>query len=207
MQFYIASFELNQEKITIHYFYRRKMRNSSQLSADLPPGDAIYQDTSLYAKQPTQMGFQNRQLATGGAACREMRHNDYSYVKEMWPAGTPSGRHDHTVEPVYQVQNVRSTPLGPPIQCTSQGGALSNPYGIESFGPSVNPYGSRVPLPSKGKKSNMTDTTDLESDEGQHIYESPDGDYNTMSTRYFELDNNAQKQSTPKSGNIRTQRI
>ena len=184
------------------------MRNAPQMPADLPPGDAVYKDTSLYAKQPTQMGYQNRQLTTGGAPCRELRDNDYSYVKEMWPAGASGGGHDHRVEPIYQVQNIRNPTL--PIQCTSQSDPLSNPYGIESFGPRVNPYGSGGPLPSKGKKSTMTETTEVESDEGQHIYESPDGirDYNTMSTQCFDGNNkNAHKQSQPKTGNIRSQRI
>ena len=191
------------------------MRNVSQMAVDLPPHESLYKDTSLYNKH--QMGYQNRPPPPGEATCRELRDNDYSYVKEMWPAAaTPTNGHDPRIESIYQVQNIRNSPT-PGVSAhgaTSHGDPLSNPYGIEYFGPNTNTYGIKLGPQNRVKKPSLVGETtgSMDSDEGQHIYESPDGirDYNTMNTQLSELDNkNVPKHSTPpKTANVRaTQRI
>ena len=191
-----------------------------------PPPDSLYKDDSLYNKHH-QMGYQGRPSPQGGAMLRD---NDYSYVKDIWPSATGAGatptgapgthaQDTRMLEPVYQVQNIRGSP-SLAVSSTSPAGPgmtdpLANPYGIEYFGPNTNPYGSKLGLQTKGKKPPLVagdPTGSMGSDEGQHIYESPDGirDYNTMNTQHFELDGKiAQKHPTPtKTANIRApQRI
>ena len=145
------------ENITIDWlniYCRRKMRNASNMAAELPPHESLYKDTSLYNKH--QMGYQNRPPPPGGATCRELRDNDYSYIKEMWPAAaTPTGGHEPRIEPIYQVQNIRNspTPGASARAATSHGDPLSNPYGIEYFGPNTNPYGIKLGPHDRGEET------------------------------------------------------
>ena len=188
--------------------YRRKMRNPSG-NNHLTPGDlhcegTAHKDTSLYNKQQTQTGYLNRQISeqpslTGGYTARQFRDNEYSYLKEMSPVGTTPDENvsqNQSTGPIYQVQNIRAQHPNPSTQSTSQSesmGSPSNPCGIEYIGPNVNPLRTAVHL-GKGKKNHVTEPTvnsSVESDEGKHIYEYPDGisDYKTISAQYFELDN------------------
>ncbi len=157
---------------------------------DLGPGDTLYKDASMCNKQLHQTGYQLRptgvRAATAGAAptARELRDNDYSYVREMLPATSTDGQtisHQHQpLGPIYQTQHIKTSNTGQSAQAPSQfrpSGSPGDPYGFDCTDPALNSSGIQG-----------TDTRPIGLDEGQHIYESPDGmnDYNTITGKHFD---------------------
>ncbi len=77
-------------------------------------------------------------------------------------------------------------------------GSAGNPYGFECPDSACNPAALRQHY-AKGRGIQS-----VEAEEGQHIYESPDSikDYNTISSQYFEVDDEASSQSAPRSSSV-----
>ncbi len=171
----ILTSHLMRSFVCILRFDRKKMRFTASSNQDIFTQIQQNQrqhplsDSSSYAKQQHQLGSPHPlSLTPGLVATASLPHdNDYSYVKDMWPAMSRDGEagRNHPSGPDYQTQHLK---------------------GFNQAGHStLDRSRSRSPRPNVHFRDDMS----LRSTNDQHIYESPDimgRGYKTMGCSQFD---------------------